>query len=291
MRKRFVFVAAISIVVGAAGAASAAPLNWEGTVTVIIADNPRVSVTGGGVATVNDSAGGVPAHLSTLRLAASHGNISGTETVFITDPDVAGNGVGAIIVDATLGTGIFLPISGGAASTGALVRDLMPMRGLAKICILSTSCTAYVALPLTAPTTVNGVPGTGTKGIGIGGFITAGGYGGIRLSLQAAPWTIKTTTVIDQITTTGGSRIFTSQTARGWAHAPASTTTSTAQTSGMVQLVTPGQIQTNLPLGSSDQMGGRIILFLHFIPEPGLLLLLGSGVVGLAVLGRRQLRG
>jgi len=291
MGKRFVFIAAISIVVSVAGVASAAPLNWEGTGTVIIADNPRVRMTGGGVATVNDSAGGVPAHLSTLRLAASHGNISGTETVIITDPDVAGNGVGAIIVDATLGTGIFSPVSGGAASTGALVRDQMPMRGLAKVCLLSTSCTAYVSLPLTAPTTVNGVPGTGTKGIGIGGFITAGGYGGIRLSLQAAPWTIKTTTVIDQITTTGGSRIFTSQTARGWAHAPASTTTSTAQTSGMVQLVTPGQIQTNLPLGSSDQMGARIILLFHFIPEPGLLLLLGSGVVGLAVLGRRRLRG
>ena len=291
MSKRFLLVAAISIVVGVAGVASAAPLNWEGTFTVILADNPRVSVTGGGVATVNNSAGGIPAHLSTLRLAASRGNISGTETVFITDPNVAGNGGGAIIVDATLGTGTFSPISGGAASTVVLARNQMPMRGLAKICILSTSCTAYVELPLTAPTTVNGVPGTGTKGIGIGGFLTAGGYGGIRLSLQAAPWTIKTTSVTDQITATGGSRIFTLQTAKGWAHAPASTTTSTAQTSGVVQLVTPAQIQTNLPLGSSDQMGGRIILLLRFIPEPGLLLLLGSGVVGLAVLGRRRLRG
>ena len=291
MRKRFVFVAAISIVVGAAGVASAAPLNWEGTLTVIIADNPRINVTGGGVATVNDSAGVIPAHLSTLRLAESRGNVAGTETVFITDPDVAANGVAAIIVDATLGTGTFSPVSGGAESTVALVRDRMPMRGLAKVCLLSTSCTAYVALPLTGPTTVNGVPGTGTKGLGIGGFLTAGGYGGIRLSLQAAPWTIKTTTVTDQITTTGGSRIFTLQTAKGWAHAPASTTTSTAQPSGVVQLISPGQIATNLPLGTSDKMGGLIILVIQFVPEPGLLLLLGSGVVGLAVLGRRRLRG
>ena len=291
MRKRFVFVAAISIVVGAAGVASAAPLNWEGTLTVIIADNPRINVTGGGVATVNDSAGVIPAHLSTLRLAESRGNVAGTETVFITDPNIAANGVAAIVVDATLGTGTFSPVSGGAASTVELVRDRMPMRGLAKICILSTSCTAYVALPLTAPTTVNGVPGTGTKGIGIGGFITAGGYGGIRLSLEAAPWTIKTTTVFDQIETTGGQIVFTPQTAKGWAHAPASTTTSTAQPSGVVQLISPGQIVTNLPLGTSDKMGGLIILVIQFVPEPGLLLLLGSGVVGLAVLGRRRLRG
>jgi hypothetical protein len=292
MRKWFVFVAAISIVVGAAGVASAAPLNWEGTLTVIIADNPRVNVTGGGVATINASAGGIPAHLSTLRLAASRGNVAGTETVFITDPEVVGNGVAAIVVDANLGTGTFSPISGGAASPVVLARDTMPMAGVAKVCLLSTACTLFLPLPLTGPTTVNGVPGTGIQGIGIGGgLLTAGGYGGIRISLQGAPWTIKTTTVIDQITTPGGSRIFTDQTAKGWAHAPASTTTSTAQPSGMVQLVTPGQIQTNLPLGSSDQMGGRVILALHFIPEPGLLLLLGSGVVALTVLGRTRQRG
>jgi hypothetical protein len=290
MRKWFISLAAISIVVGVAGVASAAPLNWSGTLTVIIGENPRVNVTGGGVATVNNSAGGIPAHLSTLRLAESRGNVEGIETVFITDPEIAGNGVAAIVVDATLGTGTFSPVSGGAASTVVLARDQMPMRGLAKVCLLSTSCSNYVPLPLTGPTTVNGVPGTGTKGIGIGGSLTAGGYGGIRLSLVAAPWTIKTVTVLDQIRTPDDQIIFTAQTAKGWAHAPASTTTSTAQISGVVQLVSPGQISTNLPLGTSDKMGGLIILVVRFIPEPGVLLLLGSGMIGLAMLGRRRLR-
>ena len=292
MRSCFVLVAAISIAVGAAGVASAAPLNWGGTLTVTIADNPPVSVTGGGVATVNDSAGALPAKLSTLRLAESRGNVAGTETVFITDPDTAGNGVAAIAVDATLGTGTLAPISGGATSNSGLTQDLLPMHGVAKICLLSTSCTLYLDLLLTKPTTVNGASGTGTTGVGIGGLLTAGGYGGIRISLQAAPWTIKTATVIDQITTSpGGSRIFTLQTVKGWAHAPASTTSSTAQPSGVVQLVTPGQISTNLPLGSSDQMGGLVVMVVHFIPEPGLLLLLASGVVGLTLLGRRRIRG
>jgi hypothetical protein len=75
---------------------------------------------------------------------------------------------------------------------------------------------------------------------------------------------------------------------KGWAHAPASTTTSTAQPSGMIQLVTPVQGATNLPLGSYDKLGASAIFVLRFIPEPGLLLLLGSGVVGLTLLGRRR---
>ncbi len=166
----------------------------------------------------------------------------------------------------------------------------MPIRGVTKVCLLSTVCTQYLALPFTQPTTVNGVPGTGVKGLGIGGSGTIGGYGGIRMSLQWGPWTIKTHTVIDQITTPGGSRIFIEIPNKGWAHAPVSTTTSTAQPSGVVQLVTPNQVQTNLPLGSNDEVGSSAMLRIHFIPEPGLLVLLGSGVAGLAILGRGRAR-
>ena len=136
---------------------------------------------------------------------------------------------------------------------------------------------------------MNGVPGPGTKGVGVGGVITAGGYGGIQFSLQAAPWTIKTATVLDQITPTGGPpRIMTTWVAEGWAHGPVSTTTSTAQPGGVVQLVTPNQIVTNAAL--NEKIGSFGILVIRFIPEPGLLLLLGSGVAGLALLGRRRMR-
>jgi hypothetical protein len=78
--------------------------------------------------------------------------------------------------------------------------------------------------------------------------------------------------------------------AKGWAHAPVSTTTSTAQPGGMFQLVTPNQTVTNLVLGSAEKQAGFTIVMYRFIPEPGLLLLLGSGVVGLALLGRRRIR-
>jgi hypothetical protein len=221
MRKWFLFVVATSWVLGAAGVTGAAPLNWSGTARVDVADFPPFLLYGGGVATVNASAGGVPAHLSSLRLAASRGQVSGTDTVFITDPETAGNAIGAIIWHSVGGTGTFAPVSGGVASTSVLTRNTLPVYGMAKICLLTTACTLFLELPLTAPTTVNGVTGTGINGIGIGGLLTAGGYGAIRLSLQVAPWTIKTTTAFDHVTMPGGSQIFVPLTVKGWAHAPA----------------------------------------------------------------------
>jgi hypothetical protein len=275
-----------------AGVAGAAALNWSGTFLLDMADFGTGTIRGGGVATVNSSHGGIPAHLSTLRLMPSRGHISGSFINIITDPNTAGpNGLGAIKYEDILGgTGTFGGISGGAASTAGLTRGIMPFNGVVKLCLLNSACTQVVSLPFTAPTTVNGVAGTGRKGIGIGGRLTIGGYGGIRMSLQFAPWTIKTITAKDQITTPSGARVFIDLPQKGWAHAPVSTTTSTAQPSGVVQLVTPNQVQTNLPMGSNDEVGSSAMMRIHFIPEPGLLLLLGSAVAGLTLLGRARAR-
>ena len=61
---------------------------------------------------------------------------------------------------------------------------------------------------------------------------------------------------------------------------------------GVVQLISPMQVSTNLAgAGTSNE---KIALFgfltIHFVPEPGMLLLLGSGVAGLALLGRNRMR-
>jgi hypothetical protein len=272
------------------GSASAALLNWEGSTIVLMGDYPSSAMTGGGVATVNGSSGVIPAHLSTLRLAGSRGQVAGTFTTVVTDPELAANGIAAFIFQQEGGTISIGAVSGGAASTSILTPNAMVVSGMMRMCLLSTSCTVYLDMPFTEPTTVNGVPGTGRKGLGVGGLLTIGGYGGIRMSVQGAPWTIKTGTVIDHITTTGGQQVFTTVVLKGWAHAPVSTTTSTAQPGGMLQLVSPAQMMTNLPLGSNEKVAGGASFVLRFIPEPGLLLLLASSVTGMAVLGRRRMR-
>jgi hypothetical protein len=297
----------------AAAGAQASVLNWEGTVTVVTGNLPAIPIAGGGVATVNGPGSPIPAHLATLRLKASRGAVEGTNTNFITDPDTAGNGIAAVVVQAALGTGTLAPISGALGSNASLTQAYLPLGGVAKICLLSTVCTDFLPLLLTQPTTngaryqVNtatanqltplgtqgkrlGIPGTGIKGVGVGGLVTVGGFSAVRISLEAAPWTVRTATAIDQTDDNTGAAAFHAVTRMGFAHGPASGTTSTAQPSGVVQLVTPNQVRTNLSLGSSEKVAILGELLVRFIPEPGLLVLLGSGVAGLLLLGRNRIR-
>ena len=148
------------------------------------------------------------------------------------------------------------------------------------------------AAVLTAPTTVDGVPGTGIKGLGVGGLVTMGGYGGIRISVQMAPWTVKTVTGYGVITTSQGAQVNQTWQTAGWVHGPASQTgSSTAAPGGAMRLVTPAQISTNTVLGFAapdgrfgETVGSVISLTLRFVPEPEQCLLLGAGLAGLGLL-------
>jgi hypothetical protein len=53
--------------------------------------------------------------------------------------------------------------------------------------------------------------------------------------------------------------------------------------------VTASKVFTSLT-GAFPEMELTGVLTLHFVPEPGTLLLLGSGVAALALLGRRKLK-
>ena len=58
---------------------------------------------------------------------------------------------------------------------------------------------------------------------------------------------------------------------------------------GVLQIVTPAQVVTTILALSNKKVASGGIFLLKFIPEPGLLLLLGSGVIGLVVLGRTRM--
>jgi hypothetical protein len=283
MRKLVMLGAAALLAFGVTGTASAAPLHYDGTLTLELGTLPSIPAIGQGVATVNDS--GALGHLGNLRLKASRGGIS-AQNVYVPITDANAAPIVALEVTAVLGTGTLGPISGGMQSS-PMTAGRLPVAGLAKVCLFSTSCGTVLPLLLTQHTTA-----TGTKGVGIGGIVTIGGTSPIRISIEAAPWTIKEKTSIDQITTPVGGTVkkYVNRKVAGWAHGPSSNTTSTANPSGVVQLISPMQVVTNLTSGSNQKIALFGFLTLKFVPEPGMLLLLGSGVAGLVLLGRHRMR-
>jgi len=283
MRKLVMLGAVAMLVFGVTSTASAAVIGWSGTLLLELGTLPSIPSTGGGVATINDSGG--LGHLGKIRLKASRGGIENTG-IFVPVTDAAAAPIVGILITAQLGTGTLGPVSGGVQSV-PLSNNRLPVAGLAKVCLFSTLCGTALPLLLTQHTGA-----TGTKGVGIGGILTIGGTSPIRISIEAAPWTLKTKTSIDQITTPvgGTKKIYVNRQAKGFAHGPSSNTSSTALPSGVVQFITPMQVVTNLPQGSNLKIALFGYLKVHFIPEPGMLLLLGSGVAGLVLLGRHRMR-
>jgi len=268
MRKLLVLVSAM--LVSLAGSAGATTLNWDGTLALDLGALPSVATTGSGVATVNAS-GGV-GHLTTLRLA---GGITGTGIAVVTDPDTTGN-IPSIRLTATLGTG---SISGIAAQSQVINgTNVLPVRGLARICLITTGCATALPLGLTK--------NNGNTGVGVGGLLTLFVGNTLLISLEVAPWTLAPNSGVNQ--TANGA--FQTLTRTGFAHGPASNNSSTNLDSGVVQLISPATV-TSVGLPANNQnLSLFSTLTLHYVPEPGLILLIGSGVVGLGLLGRSRLR-
>ena len=276
MSQLFRSLAAAVVAIFALGsAAGAAELAFKGTLSAKIGTFPTTTLSGTGVMTVNASAGG--SHLTLLHIQTP--GITGTTTVPVTDPEVTAIGILAIkLSQVSQGSTVLGVFSGG----GPLTQNQAAVRGFARICIFFTGCdSAFLPLELSE--------NNGMTGAGVGGFQTIGGFGTIRLSLTHNPWTVGTTSVGNIGTDNGG---VITRTLMGFSHGPASGS-GTNLTSGLLQIVTASTTVTvGIPTGTAPNSRSNIFttITLHVIPEPGLLLMLGTGVAGLALLGARRMR-
>ncbi len=257
MRKLLSILAAGALTLGVAGQAHAVALGFTGTFTLQVA-TLLTSIPGTGTAIVNGSGAG--GHLTGLNLAGGEFATMGF-VLPVTDPAVSP--IKGIQVTVMNGAGAFAG-SGGAGFGGS-----MPLLGVAKVCLFG-ACNASGA-PMTTYS-----PGSPFPGANIGVPLTVIGVGGgaavaalVNVTVIGAPWTTGTAAV-GTITVMGG----------------VSPLSNTGAVSGNVTLVTPVFISTNIPASAVVPSFG--FLNLHFVPEPGTLVLLGSGIAGLVAFGRSR---
>ena len=264
--------------------ADSALLEFESLTLLEFSNFGHATVSAEGVGTAQVNGAGAAGHLDSLTLTTVNPAVLNA-IIPVTDPVVAATiasvRVTSVRLRPDLQGNVFAPISGGLQGTVTkLTMNTLPFTGNVRICLFYAGCNSG-HMDLRLGGTASGM----LIAPGVGGTMAATS-GSIRISLVAAPWTIGTVTVENR-TSLGGITIFSRA---GFAHGPASLTSSTAVTDGVVQLVTANQVTTIGVPGNQDISGQITLHRLHFIPEPGLLLLLGSGAAGMLLLGFARTR-
>lgn len=231
-----------------AGTSHAASLPFTATLTIQIADLAPIVIPGSGIATVDGSAGGAP--IDSLALAGE--TFAGNDVLPITDPSVFP--IFGIDCDVQNSAGGFTRGAGGSLG------GVMPLIGSARICLFGPCSTAIANLDV--PLSVVGGAGSYTQ------------IGAVYLTVAGAPWT------------TGTASVASVATAMGFAHGPASGTSSTFAPGGRLQLVTPFVIAS--AIGALPILPSSATITLHFVPEPATFALLAGGIALLGVIGRAR---
>lgn len=252
-------LALVALALGARSVA-AAPLAFTGTLTLQLfpTSEATVVVAGSGVAQVTGS----PHLMSFLLSGATFGPVT-TQ------------------IDLNVATGTDLLLSGVQNRNGSFsgAGGAMGLSGIARLCLVvfDASCN-YVFVPLPINPT-----GTPQVGFGIGG--TQIGTDPFGWTAQHAPWALSAPALTIHYAVTS---VVTSTIPAGFIHGPASgSASSAAQPGGVVQFVTATKVSTSLT-GSWPELPMWAVLNLHFVPEPGLFVLLGVGAAGVLAVARRR---
>jgi hypothetical protein len=238
-----------------------------------------VDLNGVGVAAVNPIVGGE--QLVSLRVGPI--DYGDSDPVPFLTPSINALVISYDLTGVNGQSGFFFDLSHATTTPAKLTQNTLPIAGIARICLLFSGCS--VGFTLEIDLTQNGPP---HRGIGIGGTITAStpvAPSPFELSFQHAPWQLAPATLL-QSTMNG---VITAM-ATGYVRGPLSNTSTAAKIGGTIQLIAPSQVLTEGIGEHSDRQALFTRLTLNFVPEPGLLLLLGPGVVVLALLGRRRMR-
>ncbi len=227
----------------------------------------------------------VPASSATLSLT---GGVLGV-AIGALPPITVAQSPGAIPILVSSGTGSFVEPGGIFATAQVLPTALFTGVPLISGLSLTASNATKVVTP---PTAVGGILGQSVVAV-LGGLVnlvvplTVAGSGGsvmvtaftLMVDVTGHIWTTGVATITGITTTTPGNAVVNTATLAGYDNR-------TAGHGGTIQLVTPIRILTN----AAGNLPGFAIQTLNFIPEPGTLLLLGTGALGLGIVGRRRMK-